>query len=303
LAPVPFRGKRFPAKFGSFLALRYAELSVRVLTHFTCAQENIMKNFMALSLVLVGVFFVSSCGQKETEVAKPAATGEITVADLKTEDDRISYSIGFSLGSNLRREDFEMNLDVFQKGIRDAVTDGEQILSEDEIKETMMGFHEKIKAKEQAENAKKMEEREQQGEANMEKGKKFLEENKSKDGVVTLESGLQYTILEKGTGASPGAADVVTCHYKGTTIEGVEFDSSYKRGEPATFALNRVIKGWTEGVQLMKEGGKWQFFIPSELAYGERGAGPTIGPNEVLIFEVELVEVKKPETANPHGPS
>lgn len=117
--------------------------------------------------------------------------------------------------------------------------------------------------------------------------------------IVTLKSGLQYKILKKGTGASPKASDTVKCHYKGTTIDGKEFDSSYKRGEPATFALNRVIKGWTEGLQLMKEGGKWQFFIPSELAYGERGSVPDIGPNEVLIFEVELLGIEKPETKKP----
>ena len=144
-----------------------------------------------------------------------------------------------------------------------------------------------------------MGERKKQGEANKEKGGKFLEGNKTKQGIVTLKSGLQYKILKKGTGASPKATDTVKCHYKGTTIDGKEFDSSYKRGEPATFALNRVIKGWTEGLQLMKEGGKWQFFIPSELAYGERGSGPDIGPNEVLIFEVELLGIEKPETKKP----
>jgi FKBP-type peptidyl-prolyl cis-trans isomerase FklB len=252
-----------------------------------------------LALLAVAVFFIYSCGQKQAEEPKAAEKKEITKADLKTEDDKISYSIGFSLGSNLKKEEFDMNLDVFQRGIRDAIVGGEQILNEEEIKETMMGFHQKMKAKEESENLKKMEERKKQGAANMEKGKKFLEENKTKEGIVALESGLQYKILEKGTGASPKATDVVKCHYKGTTIEGKEFDSSYKRGQPATFPLNRVIKGWTEGLQLMKEGGKWQFFIPSELAYGERGAGQDIGPNEVLIFEVELLEIQKPETAKP----
>jgi FKBP-type peptidyl-prolyl cis-trans isomerase len=144
-----------------------------------------------------------------------------------------------------------------------------------------------------------MEERKKQGEVNKEKGKAFLEENKTKEGIVTTESGLQYKILEKGTGGSPRPTDTVKCHYKGTTIEGKEFDSSYGREEPATFALNRVIKGWTEGLQLMKEGGKWQFFVPSELAYGERGAGQNIGPNEVLVFDVELIEIVKPETKKP----
>jgi FKBP-type peptidyl-prolyl cis-trans isomerase len=153
-----------------------------------------------------------------------------------------------------------------------------------------------VKLREQAEHRKKMEERKEQGEANKEKAKNFLEGNKTIQGVVTVKSGLQYKILKKGTGASPKATDTVKCNYKGTTIDGKEFDSSYKRGEPATFALNSVIKGWKEGLQLMKEGGKWQFVIPPELAYGERGAGRTIGPNEVLIFEVELLKIQKSET-------
>jgi len=245
----------------------------------------------ALILLAVAALFASSC-----EKPKPAVKKEITKADLKTEDDKVSYSLGFSMGSNFKKDDLKMNLEMFQKGMKDGFTGGKQILNEEEIKETMMAFQQKMRAKKQAEYMKKMEERKNQGEANKEKGEKFLEENKTKEGVVTLESGLQYKILKKGTGASPKATDTVKCNYKGTTIAGKEFDSSYKRGEPATFALNRVIKGWTEGLQLMKEGGKWQFFIPSELAYGERGAGQNIGPNEVLIFEIELLGIEKPET-------
>ena len=245
----------------------------------------------ALILLAVAALFASSC-----EKPKPAVKKEITKADLKTEDDKVSYSLGFSMGSNFKKDDLKMNLEMFQKGMKDGFTGGKQILNEEEIKETMTAFQQKMRAKKQAEYMKKMEERKNQGEANKETGEKFLEENKTKEGVVTLESGLQYKILKKGTGASPKATDTVKCNYKGTTIAGKEFDSSYKRGEPATFALNRVIKGWTEGLQLMKEGGKWQFFIPSELAYGERGAGQNIGPNEVLIFEIELLGIEKPET-------
>ena len=250
----------------------------------------------ALILLAVAALFAFSCEKKQTQTPKPAVKKEITKADLKTEDDKVSYSLGFSMGSNFKKDDLKMNLEMFQKGMKDGFTGGKQILNEEEIKETMMAFQQKMRAKKQAEYMKKMEERKNQGEANKEKGEKFLEENKTKEGVVTLESGLQYKILKKGTGASPKATDTVKCNYKGTTIAGKEFDSSYKRGEPATFALNRVIKGWTEGLQLMKEGGKWQFFIPSELAYGERGAGQNIGPNEVLIFEIELLGIEKPET-------
>jgi FKBP-type peptidyl-prolyl cis-trans isomerase len=237
-----------------------------------------------------------SCGKTESEKPEPAAKKEITAADLKTEDEKVSYSIGFSMGSNFKKDEINVDLDLFQRGVEDGVAGDKQVLSEEEIRTTMTAFQKKMRAKRQVEYRKQMEERKKQGELNKEKGKDFLEANKSEEGIVTTESGLQYKILEKGTGGSPKPTDTVKSHYKGTTIDGKEFDSSYGRGEPATFALNRVIKGWTEGLQLMKEGGKWQFFVPAELAYGERGAGENIGPNEVLVFEVELIEIVKPET-------
>jgi len=246
-------------------------------------------------LAAVAVLFTFSC-QKDTTPSKKA---EITLADLKTEDDKVSYSIGYSMGSSFKKDALPMNLEVFEKGIKDGFAGGEQILNEEQINETMKTFQQKMRAQKQAETMARMEERKKAGEANKEKGQKFLEENKTKEGVVTLESGLQYKILKEGTGASPTATNTVKCHYKGTTIDGKEFDSSYKRGEPATFALDKVIKGWTEGLQLMKEGGQWQFFVPAELAYGARGAGEEIGPNEVLIFEVELLGIEKPEAPAP----
>jgi FKBP-type peptidyl-prolyl cis-trans isomerase FklB len=251
-----------------------------------------------LILLAVAALFGFGCGKTEPET-KSAGKKEITKADLKTEDDRVSYSLGFSMGSSFKKDELQMNLEIFQEGMEDGFTGSEQILNEEEIRQTMMAFQKKVRAKKQAEYMERMEERKKQGEANKEKGEKFLEENKTKEDVVVLESGLQYRILEKGTGNSPKATDTVKCHYKGTTIDGEEFDSSYKREEPATFAVNRVIKGWAEGLQLMKEGGKWQFFIPSELGYGERGAGQNIGPNEVLIFEVELLGIEKPEAEAP----
>jgi FKBP-type peptidyl-prolyl cis-trans isomerase FklB len=252
-----------------------------------------------LILVAAITLFVSSCQQAKEQNAKPAEKKEITKADLKTEDDNISYSLGFSMGSRFIRDGLEINLEIFQEGMKDGFTGSKQVLTEEEMQKTMMALQQKMMAKRQTEHMKEMEERKNLGEANKEKGEKFLEANKAKEGVITLESGLQYKILRKGTGTSPKATDTVKCHYKGTTIDGEEFDSSYKRGEPATFALNRVIKGWTEGLQLMKEGGKWEFFIPPELAYGEMGSGPHIGPNEVLIFEVELLGIEKPKTEKP----
>ncbi|UCD86220.1 MAG: FKBP-type peptidyl-prolyl cis-trans isomerase [Desulfobacterales bacterium] len=251
-----------------------------------------------LMLLVVAAFFASSCQE-----LKPAAEKEITKADLKTEDDKVSYSVGFSMGSSFKQDELKINLEILQQGMEDGFTGSKQLLDEEEVKKTMMAFKEKMRAKKQAEYMKRMEEIRKQGEANKEKGRQFLEENKAREDIVTLESGLQYKILKKGTGASPKPTDTVKCQYRGTTIDGKEFDSSYERGKFATFAVNRVIKGWTEGLQLMKEGGKWQFFIPSELAYGERGAGKNIGPNEVLIFEVELLEIEKPDTKEPEKKS
>ncbi len=249
-----------------------------------------------LILFAVAGLFVSSCDKMQPQKPNPAAENEITRADLKTEDDKQSYSLGFSMGTNIKkRGELKINIDIFQQGVRDGLTDSNPLLTEDEIKRTMI----EMKAKKRAEYMTKMEERRNQGEANRERGAAFLEANKAKEGVVVLESGLQYKILKKGSGASPKATDTVKCHYKGTTIDGKEFDSSYKRAEPATFALSRIIKGWTEGLQLMKQGGKWQFFIPPELAYGERGAGRDVGPNEVLLFEVELLGIEKPKTKEP----
>ena len=252
-----------------------------------------------LILVAAITLFVSSCQQAEEQNSKPAEKKEITKADLKTEDDNISYGLGFSMGSRFVRDGLGINLEIFQEGMKDGFTGSKQILNEEEMQKIMMALQQKMMAKRQTEQMKEMEERKNLGEANKEKGKKYLEANKAKEGVTTLESGLQYKILKKGTGASPKATDTVKCHYKGTTIDGKEFDSSYKRGEPATFALNKVIKGWTEGLRLMKEGGQWQFSIPSEMAYGERGSGPHIGPNAVLIFEVELLGIETPKTEEP----
>jgi FKBP-type peptidyl-prolyl cis-trans isomerase FklB len=254
-----------------------------------------------LLLLVITVFLTFSCGKTESGKPESAAKKEATEADLKTEDAKISYSLGFSMGQNFKKDEIGVDLALFQQGLEDGYVGGKQLLGEEAMKETMIAFQRKMRNKRQAEYRKRMEERKKLGEENKEKGKAFLEANKSKEGIVTTESGLQYKILKKGTGASPKPTDTVKCNYKGTTIDGEEFDSSYKRGEAATFALNRVIKGWTEGLQLMKEGGKWEFFVPPELAYGERGAGQNIGPNEVLIFEVELLEIVKPETEKPQS--
>jgi len=203
---------------------------------------------------------------------------------LKTQKDKVSYSIGLDIGKNMNRQSLDIDPDILAKGIKDGFSGSSPLLTEAEVRETMMAFQKEMTAK-QIERTKTISEK------NKKEGEAFLAENKKKEGVITLPSGLQYKVIKKGTGKTPKATDTVTVNYRGTLIDGTEFDSSYKRGQPATFAVNGVIKGWTETLQLMKEGSKWQLFIPSNLAYGERGAGNAIGPNVVLIFEVELLSI------------
>jgi len=218
-------------------------------------------------------------------VALSGAAFAADAPELKTDKEKLSYSIGMDIGGNLKRGSVEVDPDVLAKGLKDTYGGGKTILTEDEARKTITDFQKTLMAK-QAETMHKL------GEKNKADGEKFLAENGKKEGVKTLPSGLQYREIAPGNGKSPKAADTVTTHYKGTLIDGTEFDSSYKRGQPATFKVSGVIPGWTEALQLMKEGAKWQLFVPSNLAYGERGAGRDIGPNATLIFEVELVSVK-----------
>jgi FKBP-type peptidyl-prolyl cis-trans isomerase FklB len=203
---------------------------------------------------------------------------------LKSQKDKVSYSIGLGFGKDMKRQSVELNLDVLLQGIRDGLGEVKPALTDGEIQECMTTFQKEMTAKMQ-------EKQKVDGDKNKKEGEAFLAQNKKKSGVVTLPSGLQYKILKDGTGKSPKVADTVTTHYRGTLISGKEFDSSYKRGTPATFPLNGVISGWTEALQKMKVGSKWELYIPSNLAYGENGP-PDIGPNATLIFEVELLEVK-----------
>ena len=214
---------------------------------------------------------------------------------LKDEKDKVSYSIGLDIGNTFKKQSMDINLDVLMTGLRDALSGNKPLLTDEQVKETMTAYSKTMMEK-QASQAKEA------GAKNLAVGEKFLAENKTKEGVKTTPSGLQYKVIKEGSGASPKATDTVETHYRGTLINGTEFDSSYKRNEPATFPVNRVIKGWTEALQMMKPGSKYQLFIPANLAYGERGAGQDIGPNETLIFEVELLNVK-PAAAGADAPA
>jgi FKBP-type peptidyl-prolyl cis-trans isomerase FklB len=215
--------------------------------------------------------------------------GQEKSPQLKDQKDKVSYSIGMQIGFNLARQKVDINADILAAGIKDALANKPQ-LTPDQVKDVMAQFEKDMEQKQK-----------ELGEKNKTEGAKFLEENKKKPDVKTTASGLQYKLIKDGTGAQPKATDMVTVNYRGTLIDGTEFDSSYKRGQPATFPVNGVIKGWTEALQLMKAGSKYQLFIPANLAYGERAMGPDIGPNSTLIFEVELQEVKPPPTPVAQG--
>ena len=204
--------------------------------------------------------------------------------EFVTEEDKLSYAIGLDVATALKKQGIDVDIELVMKGFADGLSEAEPKLTNEEIRQVFSAMQERMRAK-QVEQAQKL------AEKNRIEGEAFLADNKVKEGVVTLPSGLQYKELVAGEGSSPKASDIVTVHYRGTLLDGTEFDSSYRRGEPAVFPLNGVIRGWTEAVQLMKVGAKWQLFIPSDLAYGSSGAGDVIGPNTVLIFEVELLGI------------
>jgi FKBP-type peptidyl-prolyl cis-trans isomerase FklB len=234
----------------------------------------------------------------KTPAAKSAQTpatksGQATTAKkpgpaplvLKTPKDKASYAIGMNIGKGLHKDSVDVDPAILLRGLKDGMAGGKTLLTDDEAKSAMVAIQADLRKKQEAKMAVV-------GDANKKEGDEFLAENKTKEGVVTLPSGLQYKILKQGTGPKPSASDSVVCNYKGRLIDNTEFDSSYKRGQPATFPVGQVIKGWTEVLQLMPVGSKWQVFVPSDLAYGLRAPGGAIGPNATLIFEIELLSIQ-----------
>jgi FKBP-type peptidyl-prolyl cis-trans isomerase len=214
---------------------------------------------------------------------------------LKLEDEnaRINYSVGFQLGSDFRRQSLPIDIDLLVRGAADALADSEPLISPQDMRKELTDLQKRVAAESKAQA-------EQRAKEQREAGKAFLEENKTKEGVQVTESGLQYKIIVPGTGKQPGPTDTVAVNYRGTLVDGTLFDSSYKRGRPSSFRLDRVIKGWTEGLQLLKEGGRAQLFVPYELAYGDSGR---LG-NQALVFDVELLaveEAKPEEQGEPSG--
>src|SRR6266849_3967399 len=250
-------------------------------------------HILAAGMMLIGS--THSQGQ-QTPVAKThaapatparhtATTKSPAVPVLTTPKDKFSYALGMNLGTSLHKQSVAVDPNILLRGLKDALAGGKTALTEDQARAALTEVQNDLRKKQQ-------EEMQAAGEASKKEGAAFLAANKTKDGVVTLPSGLQYKILTQGTGPKPTASDSVVCNYRGTLINGTEFDSSYKRGQPATFPVSGVIKGWTEALQLMPVGSKWQLFIPSDLAYGERAPGPEIAPDSTLIFEVELLSIQ-----------
>ncbi len=228
-------------------------------------------HFKHIVLTVIALAVFSACeGQK----------GKSVKTTMSSTEDSISYALGVSIANNLKRSGFEnLNFDIMAQAMKSAIAGDSLKIASADCDPMIQNYMNNV-------NAKK-------GEAAIERGRKFLEENAKKQGVVTLPSGLQYQIIKEGTGEKPALTDKVSTHYHGTLIDGTVFDSSVERGQPAEFNVNQVIPGWTEALQLMPVGSKWKLFIPSSLAYGERGAGGAIGPNETLIFEVELLSIVK----------
>ncbi len=241
----------------------------------------------------------SSSGSASTKA--PATKRSTTAAKaqtplaLKTSKDKFSYALGMKMGENLKKQTVPVDPAILARGMKDALAGAKPLLTDEEAQAAIAQVQGEVRQQQQ----QKME---QEAVGNKKEGEAFLAANKAKEGVVTLPSGMQYKVLTTGTGPKPTASDTVVCNYRGTLINGTEFDSSYKRGQPATFPVSGVIKGWTEALQLMPVGSKWQLFIPADLAYGDHGAGSDIAPGDTLIFEVELLSIedkskeKAPET-------
>ena len=253
-----------------------------------------------VTLSIAGMFFVGmavaqqtpsttapkpAAAAKPATAAKPAPSTASGATALTTQKDKASYAVGMNFGMSLKKQSVDVDPNILARGIKDAIEGNKPLLSDADAQAALTQL--------QSEVQKNMEAKMQKlGVSNKQEGETFLAANKSKDGVVALPSGLQYKILKAGTGPKPIPSDTVVCNYRGTLIDGTEFDSSFKHGQPASFPVGQVIKGWTEALQLMPVGSKWQLFVPAALAYGDRGAGPDIGPNATLIFEVELLSIK-----------
>ena len=238
---------------------------------------------------LTAVLFLAACDTAEDTETASEQMNQSTVVELTTQAQKISYLMGVDNGSNIKSMDIEFDAGAFQKGLETALSGGQPSLSEEQIAMVIEQFETDMKAKQATMQAEQQEAMSVQSDGNASEAAAFLVANGMKEGVITTESGLQYRVLTEGTGPQPSAESTVEVHYAGRLLDGTEFDSSVKRGVPTQFGVTQVIAGWTEALQLMPEGSKWELYIPADLAYGPGGSGP-IGPNSLLIFEVELLQ-------------
>ncbi len=243
-----------------------------------------------LAALLIGCALLPVAYAKESPAQKNSKTAEqsTSTTEKKTDKSTVSYGIGVDLGRNFKRLDLDIDLDQLAKGLKDAYTGKKLSVPDNELRNIMSAYQNELKVK-QAAAIKNI------GAANQKAGEAFLAENAKKDGVVTLPSGLQYKVIKQGDGKKPTETDTVECNYRGTLIDGTEFDSSNRVGKPVEFKVGSIIPGWQEALKLMPVGSKWQLFIPPQLAYGERGAGRDIGPNATLLFDVELLGIQAGE--------
>jgi len=229
-------------------------------------------------------------GAQQTPSAQTPSGASQEAQVFKTDKEKTSYAVGMQIGTGLRRQGIELDAASVAKGFSDAFSGSKTLLTEDEMRVVLKGAQEEFQKQQAARRAERAAAAQKEGDA-------FLAANKSKEGVIALPDGLQYKILTAGTGKKPDGDDTVTCNYRGMLVDGTEFDNSAKHNGPASFPVKGVIKGWTEALQLMPVGSKWQLYVPPQLAYGERGAGSLIPPNSTLIFDVELVSIKEKEPA------
>ncbi|NCC25781.1 MAG: FKBP-type peptidyl-prolyl cis-trans isomerase [Deltaproteobacteria bacterium] len=245
-----------------------------------------------MALILTAMILLGGCSAQKVEKDAAGGQSEQAPVSLESQKNRVSYGIGMDIGTNLREQELDIDVEALVEGLRVSYAGQDTRMTLDEVREALMALQQEM-----------MERQQQKTEAasaeNLKVGQEFLAKNQEREGVVVLPSGLQYEVLEEGSGISPTDKDFVQVHYRGTLVDGTEFDSSYAREKPAVFPVNGVIKGWTEALQLMKPGSKWKVYVPADLAYGERQAGPIIGPNSALVFDVELLAVMDTADAAP----
>ncbi len=250
-----------------------------------------MTHRFVVPALLLGLSAGAALGQAAAE--KPAAPPAPAAAGKpESVQDRASYAIGLNLGRSFKTNEVALNLDQLVRGVKDALGDGQPVLTDEEIQGAMQALQQEVMTKQQAKQKVA-------GEKNLKEGEEFLAKNKARPGVITTATGLQYEVIKQGEGESPKPTDQVTVRYNGTLIDGTRFDGNLDNPDPAVFVLNQVVAGWTEGLGLMKPGAKYKLYIPPALGWGDRGAGPTIGPNAVVIFDVELISIGAPKAEEP----